>query len=75
MLPDGKAYNLDEQALRVRWREGWDAPVFMEQGKVYKVTLPPLVTSNTFQAGHRIRIPVDEQLVPGVRAEPQYRRA
>lgn len=62
--PDGKAYNLDEQALRVRWREGWDAPVFMEQGRVYKVTLPPLVTSNTFQTGHRIRISVASSSFP-----------
>ncbi len=62
--PDGKAYNLDEQALRVRWREGWDAPVFMEPDKVYKVTLPPLVTSNTFQAGHRIRISVTSSSFP-----------
>jgi putative CocE/NonD family hydrolase len=62
--PDGKAYNLDEQALRVRWRDGWDAPVFMEKDKVYKVTLPPLVTSNTFQAGHRIRISVTSSSFP-----------
>ncbi|MEZ4589066.1 MAG: CocE/NonD family hydrolase [Gemmatimonadales bacterium] len=64
VYPDGKAYNLDEQALRVRWREGWDAPVFMESGKVYQVTLPPLVTSNTFQAGHRIRISVASSSFP-----------
>ena len=64
VYPDGKAYNLDEQALRVRWREGWDAPVFMEQGKVYKVSIPPLVTSNTFQAGHRIRISVTSSSFP-----------
>jgi putative CocE/NonD family hydrolase len=64
VYPDGKAYNLDEQALRVRWREGWDAPVFMEQGKVYKVSIPALVTSNTFQAGHRIRISVTSSSFP-----------
>ena len=62
--PDGKAYNLDEQALRVRWREGYDAPVFMERGKVYQVTIPPLVTSNTFAAGHRIRISVASSSFP-----------
>jgi hypothetical protein len=62
--PDGKAYNLDEQALRVRWREGWDAPVFMEPNKVYKVEIPPLVTSNTFLAGHRIRISVASSSFP-----------
>jgi len=64
VYPDGKAYNLDEQALRVRWREGWDAPVFMEKDKIYKVTLPPLVTSNTFQAGHRIRVSVTSSSFP-----------
>ena len=64
VYPDGKAYNLDEQALRVRWREGWDTPVFMEKARVYKVTIPPLVTSNTFQAGHRIRISVTSSSFP-----------
>lgn len=62
--PDGKAYNLDEQALRVRWRDGYDAPVFMERGKVYKVELPPLVTSNTFLPGHRIRVTVASSSFP-----------
>ena len=62
--PDGKAFNLDEQALRLRWRDGWDAPVLMEPGKVYQVKLPPLVTSNTFKAGHRIRISVASSSFP-----------
>lgn len=64
VYPDGKAYNLDEQALRVRWREGWDAPVFMEKDRVYRVTLPPLVTSNTFLAGHKIQISVTSSSFP-----------
>ncbi|MBK8247686.1 MAG: CocE/NonD family hydrolase [Gemmatimonadetes bacterium] len=62
--PDGKAWNLDEQALRLRWREGWDAPVMMEAGKVYQVKLPPLVTSNTFKAGHRIRVSIASSSFP-----------
>ncbi len=62
--PDGKAYNLDEQALRLRWRNGWDKPVLMESGKVYEVKLPPLVTSNTFQSGHRIRISIASSSFP-----------
>jgi putative CocE/NonD family hydrolase len=62
--PDGKAYNLDEQALRVRWREGYEQPVFMRPGKVYPVRIPPLVTSNTFLAGHRIRIAVSSSSFP-----------
>jgi len=62
--PDGKAFNLDEGIQRVRWREGWEKPVFMEAGKVYKVDFPPLVTSNSFAAGHRIRVEVSSSSFP-----------
>ncbi len=64
VLPDGTAYNLDEGIMRVRWRDGWDKPVFMERGKVYKVDIPPLVTSNSFAAGHKIRIEVASSSFP-----------
>lgn len=62
--PDGKAYNLDETIQRLRYREGYDKEVFMEKGKVYKVDLTPLVTSNFFAAGHRIRIEVSSSNFP-----------
>ena len=58
VYPDGRAFNLDGQALRVRWREGYDHPAFMEPNHVYKVDLPPLVTSNAFLTGHRIRLAI-----------------
>ncbi|HEU5173673.1 MAG TPA: CocE/NonD family hydrolase [Gemmatimonadaceae bacterium] len=61
----GRAWNLDETIQRARWREGYDrAPVWMEQGKVYKVTLGPMQTSNHFAAGHRIRIEVSSSNFP-----------
>lgn len=62
--PDGKAYNLDETIQRLRYREGYDKEVFMEKGKVYKVDLTPMVTSNFFAAGHRIRIEVTSSNFP-----------
>lgn len=62
--PDGKAYNLDETIQRLRYREGYEKEVFMENGKVYKVDLTPLVTSNFFAAGHRIRIEVSSSNFP-----------
>jgi putative CocE/NonD family hydrolase len=63
--PDGKAYNLDETIQRLRYREGYDKPpVWMEKDKVYKVTLQPMVTSNLFAAGHRIRIEVSSSNFP-----------
>ncbi len=65
VLPDGTAYNLDETIQRVRYREGYDKPpVWMEPGKVYKVTLSPMTTSNYFAAGHRIRIEVSSSNFP-----------
>ena len=65
VYPDGKAYNLDETIQRVRYREGYDkAPVFMEPGKVYKVALQPMTTSNYFAPGHRIRIEVSSSNFP-----------
>jgi uncharacterized protein len=63
--PDGRAYNLDESIQRMRYREGYDKPlVWMEAGKVYKVTLQPLTTSNYFAPGHRVRIEVSSSNFP-----------
>jgi uncharacterized protein len=63
--PDGRAYNLDESIQRMRYRDGYDKPLaWMERGKVYKVTLQPLTTSNYFQAGHRLRIEVSSSNFP-----------
>ena len=38
--------------------------MWMESGKVYKVTVGPLNTSNFFDAGHRIRIEVTSSNFP-----------
>ncbi|MFT4850821.1 MAG: putative CocE/NonD family hydrolase [Sediminicola sp.] len=62
--PDGTAYNLDETIQRVRFREGYDKEVFMEEGEVYKIDLTPLSTSNYFEKGHRIRIEVSSSNFP-----------
>jgi putative CocE/NonD family hydrolase len=65
VYPDGRAFNLDESIQRMRYREGYDRPVaWMEKGKVYKVTLQPLTTSNYFAKGHRLRIEVSSSNFP-----------
>lgn len=64
VYPDGTAYNLDETIQRVRYREGYDNEVFMEKGKVYKVDLTPMSTSNYFKKGHRIRIEISSSNFP-----------
>lgn len=62
--PNGEAYNLDETIQRVRYREGYDKEVFMEEGNVYKVNLTPMATSNFFKKGHKIRIEVSSSNFP-----------
>jgi putative CocE/NonD family hydrolase len=65
VYPDGPAYNLDETIQRLRYRDGYDKPpVWMEAGKVYKVTLQPMNTSNYFAAGHRIRLEISSSNFP-----------
>ena len=64
VYPNGRAYNLDETIQRMRYRDGYDREVWMEDGKVYKVTLGPMNTSNFFAAGHRIRIEVSSSNFP-----------
>jgi predicted acyl esterase len=38
--------------------------ILSSNGKVYKLPIPPLVTSNSFAAGHRIRIEVSSSAFP-----------
>jgi uncharacterized protein len=65
VLPDGTAYNIDDNIQRVRYREGYDKPVeWLQKDKVYKVTLQPMQTSNYFAAGHQLRIEVSSSNFP-----------
>jgi len=64
VYPDGPAYNLDETIQRVRYREGYDREVFMEEGRIYELRVSPMSTSNYFEKGHRIRIEVSSSNFP-----------
>jgi predicted acyl esterase len=65
VFPDGRAFTLDESIQRMRYRDGYDKPLaWMEPGKVHKVTLLPLTTSNYFDVGHRLRVEVSSSSFP-----------
>ncbi|HEX3660131.1 MAG TPA: CocE/NonD family hydrolase [Acidobacteriaceae bacterium] len=65
VYPDGTAFNIDDNIQRVRYREGYDKPpVWMEKGKVYKVSFQPVQTSIYFPAGHQLRIEVSSSDFP-----------
>lgn len=61
----GRAFNLDETIQRMRYREGYDKPLaWMEKDKVYKFSFQPMMTSNYFAPGHRIRIEISSSNFP-----------
>ncbi len=65
VLPDGTAYNIDENIQRARYREGYDRPpVFMEKDKIYKIAFQPMQTSNYFAPGHKLRIEISSSNFP-----------
>ena len=65
VLPDGTAYNIDDNIQRVRYRNGYDKPIaLMEKDKVYKVSLQPMQTSTWFAPGDRLRIEVSSSNFP-----------
>ncbi|MEX2282265.1 MAG: CocE/NonD family hydrolase [Gemmatimonadota bacterium] len=64
VYPDGRAFNLDESIQRARYREGYDQQVWLVPGKVHKVVVGPLTTSNYFAPGHRIRVEVSSSNFP-----------
>ena len=64
VYPDGRAFNVLENMLRARYREGFDKEVWMQTGKVYSIRIPIGATSNYFGAGHRIRLEVSSSNFP-----------
>jgi putative CocE/NonD family hydrolase len=64
VYPDGRAYNLDETIQRARYRNGYEKEEFMKKGKVYKIEMTPMSTSNYFEKGHRIRIEISSSNFP-----------
>lgn len=64
VYPDGRAINLTDGILRLRYREGLERQVFAEPGKVYPITIDAGVTSNMFRAGHKIRVEISSSNFP-----------
>ena len=62
--PDGTAFNIQEAAKRMRYREDLSSEVMMEDGEVYEIRLDLHATSNYFAAGHRIRVEVSSSNFP-----------
>lgn len=55
---NGTSIKLADGVLSARYRDGFDKPKFMEEGKVYEIPISTTKISNTFQTGHKIRITI-----------------
>jgi hypothetical protein len=64
VFPDGRAINLTDGILRLRYREGLDRAVLAQPGRVYAIRVDAGVTSNVFKAGHRIRVEISSSNFP-----------
>ena len=64
VYPDGRAFNVQEGVLRMRYREDFRRKVWMEEGEVYEIHLDLEATSNYFGEGHRIRLEVSSSHFP-----------
>ncbi len=64
VAPDGTAWNLDDSIQRARFREGYDREVWLQPGRIHELRVGPLVTSNVFRKGHRIRVEISSSNFP-----------
>ncbi len=67
VAPDGTAFNLMSpglDVLRASYREETVEPKLVQPGKIYKLELGRMLTSNVFLKGHRIRVQISGAFYP-----------
>lgn len=64
VAPDGTSTIIADGIRRMRFRDGYTKPVFMQPGKIYKVKINLWATSNVFLQGQRLRVDVSSSNFP-----------
>ena len=64
VYPDGRAFNVQEGAIRMRYRNSLTDSELIVPGEVYQVEVDLNATSNYFAEGHRIRVEVSSSNFP-----------
>jgi hypothetical protein len=64
VFPDGRAQNLTDGILRLRYRKSLEEPEPARPGEICKLTIDAGVTGNVFQKGHRIRMEISSSNFP-----------
>ncbi|SET34024.1 CocE/NonD family hydrolase [Thalassotalea agarivorans] len=64
VYPDGSAYNVQEGAIRMRYKDSLRKATLIKLGKVYEVEIDLNASSNYFAKGHKIRIEITSSNFP-----------
>ena len=64
VAPDGVAWNISDTIQRMRYRQGKAGIAFMEPDQTYTISPPPMLVSNVFPKGHRLRVEVSSSNFP-----------
>ena len=64
VAPDGRALNIQEGALRLRYRDGFEAPAMTERGRSYAVRIDMRAIAYRVPKGHRLRLQVTSSSFP-----------
>ena len=62
--PDGTALNIQEGALRMRYRDSFTAPSLMQPGNVYRARIDVRAIAYYLPPGHRLRLQVTSSNFP-----------
>ena len=62
--PNGRATNIQEGALRLRYRDGFAQPRLMEPGRRYEATVDMRSIAYLLPQGHRLRLHVTSSSFP-----------
>jgi len=74
VFPDGRARNLCDGLLRLRYRESLARAAVSRPGQIYAIAIDAGVTSNEFGKGHRIRLEISSSNFPRFDRNPNTGR-
>lgn len=64
VYPTGEVRLIQDSAIRMRWRDGGEVPVYMTPGEVYEVEISLWNTSYVIAPGHSLRVAVTSSNAP-----------
>ena len=62
--PDGISYNILDEFIRLRWRDGVQKTTLLEPGKLYDFDLDIGPVAHRFHKGHRVRLQITSSAFP-----------